>query len=623
MPIRFDRLPKIDLTGLWRIYHHFGGHLKTQRSRLFFSTLALLGVSVTALLRPWPLKIVFDYILMPSSSSPANSLFSSLADWSPNWILLVSALSVLILAAVGGLLNYSHQVLSKIVGHRLVAKMRMQLFSHVQRLPLSYHDYRETGELMTRMTGDIGLVQDMMVSTFITFASHLVVVLGMLGIMFWLDWQLALVVVLLMPFFMLAAIRYSGKIKSSARKQRETYGKIVAAVQESLSGISQVKSFTQERQREKAISKSMDRDVKANVKTTKLTANYARVVDMIAAVGTGVVLWLGVTRVQSGLISAGDLLIFLSYLRSVYRPLKGMSRLSTKVAKAVVRGDKLVALLDLQPEPAGVEEGRSAANIKGEIEFRDVDFSYVKGRQVLHGLTCKIPHSKTTLVIGPTGAGKSTIAKLLLRLYAPGSGTVTLDGYDLSEYKIRSLRKRITTLAQDTFLFRMSIRDNIAFGRKRATQEEIEQAAKLSGAEEFIVKLPDGYDTVVGEGGSTLSGGQRQRICFARAILRGAPVMIFDEPATGLDIHAEREAKEFLRSMHGQRTLIIITHRMHFLDLADWVVFIRDGRVVQQGTPDDLAARRDEFQRFVSIDPEPTEEGTPLNNSLRPEVGGS
>lgn len=623
MRIRLDRLPKIDLSGLWRIFRHFGGHLRAHRLRLILSMVSLLGVSFTALLRPWPLKIIFDYILMPGKTSPTGSLFAPLANWDANWILAAAAGFVLVLAAVGGLLNYNHNVMSKVVGHRLVASMRMQLFAHVQRLPLSYHDYRETGELMTRMTGDIGLVQDMMVSTFITFASHLLLVIGMLGIMFWLDWQLALVVVLLMPFFVLAAIRYSGRIKSSARRQRETYGKIVATVQESLSGITQVKSFTQEREREKAIGKSMDRDVKANVKTTKLTANYARVVELIAAVGTGLVLWLGVRKVLDGLISAGDLLIFLSYLRSVYRPLKGMARLSTKVAKAVVRGDKLVALLDMQTEVSGEEIGRPASGIKGDIRFENICFSYVAGQEVLHDLTCRLPQQKTTLVVGPTGAGKSTLAKLILRLYTPDSGRLLVDNCEIGEYKLRSFRKRITTLSQETFLFRMSIRDNIAFAKRRAKPEQVEQAARLAGAEEFILKLPQGYDTMVGEGGSTLSGGQRQRLCFARAILRESPVMIFDEPATGLDVHAEKEAKEFLRSLHAKRTLVVITHRLHFLDLADWVVFIRDGRVVQEGTPEELTTKHDEFRQFISTDAAPSDTGATFDDILRPGVSKS
>jgi ABC-type multidrug transport system fused ATPase/permease subunit len=336
------------------------------------------------------------------------------------------------------------------------------------------------------------------------------------------------------------------------------------------------------------------------VKTTKLAANYSRVVELINAVGTCLVLWLGVKKALVGLISPGDLLIFLAYLRGIYRPLQSVARLSTRVAKATVRGEKIMEILDLETEAHDREDAVSAKEVRGEIRFEHVGFSYVDDHPVLDDLSCRIPEGKTTLIVGATGAGKSTIAKLILRLYEPGSGTIHLDGRDITQYRIKSLRKRITPLTQETFLFRATIGENIAFGRRRATQHEVETAATLVGADDFIRRLPEGYETLVGEGGLTLSGGQRQRISFARAALRSSPIMIFDEPATGLDVHAEREAKEVLRTLGTGRTLIMITHRLHFLDQADWVVFIRDGRLVEEGTPDALVTARGEFFEFVN-----------------------
>ncbi|MFQ5510614.1 MAG: ABC transporter ATP-binding protein [Candidatus Krumholzibacteriia bacterium] len=564
------------------------------------SVLSVLGVSLMTLLRPWPLKMVFDYILLPGRGSSQTGPLSRLAGWDPMTILAVAAGSVLALAVIKGLLTYSHSVLSKIVGHRLVADVRLRLFSHVQRLPQSYHDYRETGELMTRMTGDITLLQDLLVSTIITLGSHVVLIAGMLAVMFWLDWQLGLVALLVLPFFTVAAFRFSGQIKTSARRQREMYGKIVASVQESFAGIAQVKSFGQEKSREKLIGRSMGRDVKANVKTTRLAANYSRVVELINAVGTCLVLWLGVKKALAGLITPGDLLIFLAYLRGIYRPLQSVARLSTRVAKATVRGEKIMEIFDMVTEVQDPADAVSAAGVRGDIRFERVRFSYVDGRPVLDELSCRIPQGKTTLIIGETGAGKSTIAKLILRLYEPESGTVYLDDRDIAQYRIKSLRKRITPLTQETFLFRATIGENIAFGKRHATQQEIKEAAHLAGANEFIESLPEGYDTLVGESGLTLSGGQRQRISFARAALRKSPMMIFDEPATGLDVHAEREAKEVLKVLSEDRTLVIITHRLHFLEQADWVIFVRDGRAEQEGDPEDLIAHKGEFFEFVT-----------------------
>lgn len=593
------RLPKIEFGVIHRIFKCFGGHLPKHKYRIILASISMLGMAALTLLGPWPIKVVFDYILLPTSATSNISFLSPLADWDPSLLLGAVALIVLIMAVIKGMLNYSYSVNSKIVGHRLVADIRMQLFSHVQRLPLSFHDYRESGELMTRMTGDISLVQNLLVSTVIVLVSQFVLLISIISIMFVLNWELALISVALIPFFAMAAFRFSVRIKSSAKRQREMYGRIIASIQESFAGISQVKSFAQEKQREKLIGKSVSRDVKANVKTTKLTANYARIVEIITALGTALVLWLGVQKVLAGQISAGDLLIFLSYLRGIYRPLKDIAKLSTRIAKGSVRGEKLVELLEMKPEDEESQEGISAKGIVGDIRFEKVNFSYIAGSSVLQNFTCKIPSLKTSLVIGPTGAGKSTIAKLLLRLYEPQDGAIFLDGRDLKDYRIRSLRKNITPLTQETFLFRMTVADNIGFGKRRATREEIEQAAKLVGADEFIKQLPKGYDTLVGEGGATLSGGQRQRISFARAALRQAPIMIFDEPATGLDVHAEKEAKEVLRKLHSQKTLIIITHRLHFLELADWVIFVKNGRLCDEGDPRELIQKSEGFKEFV------------------------
>jgi ABC-type multidrug transport system fused ATPase/permease subunit len=598
MKIRYG-LPRINIKSLKRIYSHFGQHLGPFKTKLLLSTLALLGVSFMTLLRPWPLKIVFDYILQPANDS-SGSLFAPLMRADPWTVIIFAAGAVLAIAGLNGFFGYSQNILAKTAGHGVTAAIRLQLFSHIQRLPQSYHDYRETGELITSLTGDINLLQDLMVETVIRLVGQFVIIIGMLAVVFVLDWQLALVIIAVMPFFVISAFRFSREIKSAASRQREKYGRMVATMEETLSGISQVKAFAQEKRRDKLIGKSIGRDYRAGLRAARLAAKYARVVDIISAVGMALVLLLGARKALAGTISPGDLIIFISYLRGIYRPIRKVADLSARTAKAVVRGEKIMEILEIEPEVKDRENAVSAGKIKGDIRFENVHFSYVEGSPVLVGLNLVIPPGKTTVIIGPTGAGKSTVAKLLLRLYEPQKGTIFVDGRDISEYRVKSLRKRITSLTQDTFLFRTTVAENIAFGRPRATMEEIENAAKKAGADEFIKKFPDGYETLVGEGGATLSGGQRQRISFARATLRNSPVMIFDEPATGLDIHAEKEAKTALSVMKESHTLCIITHRLNFLELADWTIFIREGRLVEEGDPGELLDIKGEFYGFVS-----------------------
>ncbi|MCH9031295.1 MAG: ABC transporter ATP-binding protein, partial [candidate division Zixibacteria bacterium] len=443
-----------------------------------------------------------------------------------------------------------------------------------------------------------------LVSSFISLGSQFTVILGMLALMFWLDWKLALVGVAVIPFFLLAAFRFSWRIRKSAREQREKYGKMVATVQESFAGIAQIKGFGREKQREKLIGKAMARDVKANLKTTRLAANYSRIVELITAAGIGLALWVGVNRALDGAITAGDLIIFLAYLRGVYRPLRGVAKTTTRLAKASSRAEKILELLALEPEVKDKDDSVSAKSVHGTIKFKDVTFSYSGANIILNKFSCHMPVGKTTLIIGRTGAGKSTIAKLLLRLYEPSAGVISIDGRDITQFRINSLRKKMTPLTQETFLFRTTIRDNIAFGKRRTTDKEIESASRKVGADKFIRSMPDGYETLVGEGGATLSGGQRQLISFARAALRNTSIMIFDEPATGLDIHAEREARNALKSLKPDGVLIIISHRLAFLEMADWVVFVQNGQLIEEGEPNSLLESHGPLYQYVNTDDE-------------------
>lgn len=594
-----SRLANIDWQTYRRIVREMRPHLRPYRRQIVLATLSGMGVSAVGLLQPWPLKVVFDFVFVQDPGARSGWLGRHLEGLEPMAIVALAALSVLAITVVGGLLTYAAEVLSQIAGHGVTASIRARLFAHTQRLPQSFHDFRNSGDLMSRLTGDVQLVNELLVDNWVDVISQVVLLAGMLVIMIRIDPTLSLAALAILPLFAFAAFRFSTRIKGAARRQREKYGHMVDSIQESLAGIAHVKGYAQERVRDKLVTKSIDKDVVANVRTTRLEASYQRIVEVLNALGFCAVLWVGAHRVYAGQLSAGELLVFLNYQRRLYKPLQRVARSSTKAAKGVVRGEKILQLLDMPPEPMDSATGLSAASVRGDIEFENVQFAYHGRERVLEDVTFRIPAERTTLILGETGAGKSTMVKLLMRMYEPQGGRILLDGVDLREYRLASLRKRITPLAQETFLFRTSIADNIAFGRRSATRDEVEEAARLVGADGFIRRLPQGYDTLVGESGLTLSGGQRQWIAFARAALRQSPVMVFDEPATGLDPHAESETRGVLSTLGDGRTLLVITHRLHFLELADWLVFVRDGRVVEFGAPAELVAQRGAVYDYV------------------------
>jgi ATP-binding cassette subfamily B protein len=371
-----------------------------------------------------------------------------------------------------------------------------------------------------------------------------------------------------------------------------------ATVHDGLSGVTLARIFGREGRYETLLGQSISSHVRAGLKATRLEAAYSRTVDMITSVGTTLVLILGVHEVWRGALSPGDLLIFFSYLRTAYKPVRDVADVSARLAKATACGERIREILDMPV--AGVDKpgAISARGLRGEIRFRGLSFAYRPGEAVLRGLDLLIPAGRTTALVGPNGAGKSTIGKLLLRLYEPEAGEILVDGCPIRDYRVRSLRDQISVLAQESFLLRMSVRENIAFSRPGAAFEEIVAAARWVGAHEFIERLPEGYDTLVGESGQTLSGGQRQRIAFARAALRDARILIFDEPASGLDPESERAARQALAAIKENRTVLLITHRLGLLDLADQLAFIEGGRLVEAGVLADLLAQGERFSAF-------------------------
>ena len=564
-----------------RLFRRFRKHLRSHRQAILGATLCLLGATAMEIIRPWPLKIIFDGILIPQDSPDAVTAWALAATGGGDALLAASALTILAIAVLVGAFGFGQSYLIASVGQRVVAAIRLQLYTHIQGLSHSFHDERQTGDLLARLTGDVRMMRDLLVDSVIFTSGRILVFFGTLAVMAAMDWRLTLAALSILPLLMLTTRKFSGQIGDAARRQRRKEGKIAEVMTESIASISVVQAYSREAFEKARFKKQNNSSTKAGLRATKLEAHLDRLVQVILAIGTCAVSWYGVSRVQAGALTPGDLLVFVAYLTTLYKPVRRLAALTGRIAKATVCGERILNILEIVPEirdrPAAVE----APAFRGNIRFEAVDFTYVRGDQVLNNASFEIQAGETVAVIGGSGAGKSTVANLILRFYDATGGSVQIDGCDIRNYTVHSLRKQIAIVLQDTALFAANIHDNIAYGREDVSDEEIVAAARQARAHDFIMSLPDGYETVLGERGSTLSGGQRQRIAIARAIVRDAPIVILDEPMAGLDGRNEQEVRAALRALLKGRTCILITHEQRSLDVADRVLSVENGSITE------------------------------------------
>lgn len=577
--------PKVETRALWRLFRRMGPHARPYRRKLALGCGAMLLVAVAEIIRPWPVKVVFDGILIPQAQPDA--LMSRLIGWfgQGDGLLAVAALAILAIAVVGGAMAYLQATLIAEVGQKVVAAIRLDLYRHVQRLSHSFHDATSSAEIISRLTGDVRMMRDLLIDAAVFFAARTVVIVGTITIMFVMDWLLTLVALVVLPGLIWVTQRYGRRIKDAARRQRRKEGKIAVVMTEGISAISVVKGFAREAYEEERFSRQNSSSAEAGVVSTRMAAQMDRVVQVMLAFGTCIVLWYGVTRVQSGAVSPGDLLVFTAYLSTLYKPIRKMSAMTSRVAKATASGERLLEILDIRPDIEDPSDVASDPIVVGQVALEEVTFGYAGGAPVLRAATLQIRPGETVALVGTSGMGKSSVGKLLMRFYDPQSGRVTIDGQDIRAMSLASLRDQIAVVLQDSVLFATSVRDNIAYGRLDATEEEILAAATAAGADAFIRRLPEGYDTVLGERGESLSGGQRQRIAIARAILRDAPILILDEPLTGLDQTTASDLVGALKAVAKGRTTLLIAHDALSLTLADRVLEVRDGKLVPYRPP--------------------------------------
>lgn len=582
-----------ELSG-WTIYRQFASYLLPYWPGALLMIVLLVGQALMDVLSPWPLKFVFDNVIGHHHlSGMLGTIAHQLVGTSRFGLLNLIVVAFLAIALLDGLFGYGGNLLLSRIGQHFVFDMRRDLFAHIQRLSLRFHATRRTGDVTARLTGDISNIQDMVVTGLSTVIGNLLTIALMILIMLRLDWHYTLVTLAVVPFMYVAARHYREAIKTASRQTRRSEGQVSSIVQEVVSAIRVVKAFTREEFEQRRFEEQTGVSLRAGLRTANLQAQFAPIIDIIGALGTVLVLWLGVREVLSGRLTAGELLVFSSYFRAMYSPLRQLAKVSTITARGTASAERVLEILAEEPDLMDLPAARPAPRFAGPVSFEHVTFGYDPARPVLHDICLEAPPGSVTALVGATGSGKTSLMSLIPRFYDPTGGCVRIDGTDIREVTLQSLRSQIGLVLQEAVLFHGTIYDNVAYGRPDASREQIVAAAEAANATEFIDRLPAGYDTVVGERGATLSGGQRQRIAIARALVRDAPILILDEPTVGLDAEIEALVLQALRRLMEGRTTFVIAHHLATVRDADTIVVLSGGRIVAMGRHEDLLRRND------------------------------
>ncbi|MBX3731022.1 MAG: ABC transporter ATP-binding protein [Verrucomicrobiae bacterium] len=568
------------------------GLLRPYRGSLAVVLGAMLIETVMGLAAPWPLKLVLDNAV---GGHPLPGWLHWLEAFaigqSPMGIAAFAAVLTLGIAVVGGVAGYVDNYYTESVGQWVANDLRLRVYHHLHRLSLKFFDNHQTGVLMSTLTDDVLTLQNFASSATLGILVDLLTIVGMLGLMFWLDWDFTLIALGITPFLLLFVARFKKAVKKATHEVRHRQSDMLAVVQQGLESVRSVKAFGRQPLEESRLASASQATVEAALKARRVKSLLSPIVAFTVAACTAIVLWRGAHLIVTGAMTIGSLTVFLAYLNKFFKPVQDLAKMTNTIAAASVGLERVRAILDTDDIVPERPDARDPAALRGLVEFEDVHFAYNDEAAVLKGVSFAIQPGQRIGICGPTGGGKSTVVSLIPRFYDPTRGRILLDGVDLREFRIDGLRAQIGFVLQDTVLFRGTIRDNIAYGRPEATQPEIEEAARLANAEEFIARAPHGYDTMVGERGLTLSGGQRQRIGIARALVRNAPLLILDEPTAALDTESEQLVMEALERLMEGRTVITIAHRLSTIRDADRIVVLKEGVVAESGTHPELLAR--------------------------------
>jgi subfamily B ATP-binding cassette protein MsbA len=566
--------------------------LRPYTGSLVIILVAMLVQTAMSLAAPWPLKIILDNVV-GTHKAPEWLHALRFVDLGGDKLefAAVAGLLVVAIAALAAAASYVENYYTESVSQWVAHDLRMRVHDHLQRLSLGFYDTHQVGAILSTITSDVKTIQGFASSGTLGILVDLMTIVGMLGIMFWLDWDFALIAIAATPFLLLFVARFNRAVKKATHEVRKHQAEIVSVVQEGLESVRVVKAYGREDREQENLSAVSHATVDAALKARRIKSLLSPAVAIVAAICTGIVLWRGTALVLAGVMTIGALTVFLTYLSKFFKPVQDLAKMGSTIAQTAVAIERVQAILATDTVIPERPDARDPGALKGGIEFEHVAFAYDPKAPVLKDVHTRVAPGQFVGIVGPTGGGKSTIVSMLPRFYDPSDGRVLIDGTDLRDFTLAGLRGQIGFVLQDTVLFRGTVRDNIAYGRPSASDEEIVAAAKLANADEFIAKMPDGYHSMVGERGLTLSGGQRQRIGIARAIIRNAPILILDEPTAALDTESEKLVMEALERLMQGRTVLTIAHRLSTIRDAHKIIVLKGGVVAEEGTHDELVAR--------------------------------
>ena len=574
-------------------YMRLLAYIKPYTRRLALAVVCIIMAAGANLYLPWIIKDMIDDVLMSKDMVMLNLI----------------AAGILVVMFTRGVFYYGQSYLVSYVGQRVIIDVRSVLFRKFQRMPLSYYDKQQTGTVMSYITNDVAVMQSAIVDNLIELVTEGSILIGSLAMMIYLDWKLSLLTLMTIPLVGFAMKIFGRKLKRSSTVIQERVAEITSLLQESISAIRVVKSFVRESYEIKRFEEQNWRNFQAAMKNVKLSSLLTPTVEFLAAIAVTFIVWFGGYEVVNEVITAGELVAFLTYAVNLANPVKRLSRVYAAIQKAMAAADRVFAVMDLDEKITDVPNAKPLPPIKGKVEFKDITFSYKEGQPALQHISLKAEPGQMIALVGPSGSGKSTIANLIPRFYDVDSGVITIDDHDIRQVTADSLREQIGLVPQETMLFSTSVMENIRYGRLEATDEEVIEAAKAANAEEFIKELPEGYDTKLGERGLNLSGGQRQRLAIARAILKNPRVLILDEATSALDTESEKIVQDALDNLMVGRTSFVIAHRLSTIFNADQIFVVENGHLREHGTHEELLAAGGLYSNLYNIQFRQNQEG--------------